>query len=131
MAVIATETHVKGNVIKQELWADLAYCRNAVIVNDPAGTLAVGTVLGRVTATGKFKRAVQTAVDGSQTAAAIVTTPITILAAIDTRVVALTRGPAAISRSGLVLDVTYDLQAELDAVYASLEALGIQVLTTI
>lgn len=129
--LISTETHVKGNVIKQELWADLAYCRTAVIVNDPAGTLAVGTVLGKVTATGKFKRAVQTAVDGSQTAAAIVTTPITILAATDTRVVALTRGPAAISRSGLVLDVTYDLQAELDAVYASLEALGIQVLTTI
>jgi hypothetical protein len=131
MAVIATETHVKGNVIKQELWADLAYCRTGVTVNDTAGTLAVGTVLGKVTATGKYKRAVQTAVDGSAVAAAIVVTPITILGATDTKVVALTRGPASVSKTGLVLDATYDLDAEKDVVYASLEAVGIQVLTTI
>lgn len=131
MAVIATETHVKGNVIKQELWADLAYCHTGAIVNDTAGTLAVGTVLGKVTATGKYKRAVQTAVDGSQTAAAIVHTAITILGATDTKVVTLTRGPAIVSKAGLVLDATYDLDAEKDAIYASLEAVGIAVLTTL
>lgn len=131
MALVSTETHVKGNVIKQELWADLAYCRTAVTVNDTAGTLAVGTVLGKVTATGKYKRAVQSASDGSQNAAAIVITPITILGATDTKVVSLTRGPASVSKSALVLDATYDLDAEKDAVYASLEAVGIQVLTTV
>ena len=131
MAVIATEVNVKGNVVKQELWADMAYCRTGVTINDTAGTLAVGTVLGKVTATGKYLRAVQSAVDGSAVAAAIVITPITILGATDTKVVCLTRGPAAVSKTGLVLGATYSTQAHFDAVYASLEAVGIQVLTTV
>ena len=129
--LISTETNVKGNVVKQELWADMAYCRTGVTINDTAGTLAVGTVLGKVTATGKYLRAVQSAVDGSAVAAAIVITPITILGATDTKVVCLTRGPAAVSKTGLVLGATYSTQAHFDAVYASLEAVGIQVLTTV
>jgi hypothetical protein len=131
MTVIATSTHTKGNVVKQELWADLAYCRTAVTVNDTAGTLLVGTVLGKVTATGKYVRAVQTAVDGSAVAAAIVVQETAILGATDTKVLCLTRGPASVSKSALVLDATYNLDAEKDVVYASLEAVGIQVLSTI
>lgn len=131
MTVIATSTHTKGNVVKQELWAGTGYVETEITVNDTAGTLLVGTVLGKVTADGKYKRAVQTAVDGSAVAAAIVTNEVTILGATDKKVVALTRGPARVSKLGLVLDATYNLDAEKNVVYASLESLGIQVLETI
>jgi hypothetical protein len=131
MSIIATSTHTKGNVVKQELWAGAGYVETEITINDTAGTLLAGTVLGKVTADGKFKRAVQTAVDGSAVAAAIVTNEVTILGATDKKVVALTRGPARVSKLGLVLDATYNLDAEKNVVYASLEALGIQVLETV
>lgn len=131
MAVIAQSLHTLSNVVKHEYGSDFAYCRTAVTVNDTAGTLAVGTVLGLVTATGKYKRAVQTASDGSQNAAAVVWQTTTIAGSTDTQVICLTRGPAGVSKGGLVLDASYDLDAEKAAVYAALEAKGIQCLDTI
>ena len=131
MTVIATSVHTLTNVVKHEYGADFAYCREAVTVNDTAGTLAVGQVLGKVTADGKFKRAVQTAADGSQTAAAIVASVKTIAGTTDTQVLVYFRGPMGVSKNGLVLDATYDTAPEKAAVYASLEALGIQCLDTI
>ena len=131
MTVVAQSVHTLSNVVKHEYGADFAYCREAVIVNDTAGTLAIGTVLGKVAATGKYKRAVQSASDGSQNAAAIVYAAKTIPGTTDTAVLCLVRGPSGVSKAGLVLDATYDLQAEKDAVYASLNALGIQTLDTI
>ena len=131
MSLISTELHTLGNVVKAEYNADMAYCRTVVTVNDTAATLAIGTVLGKVTAGGKYKKAVQSAVDGSQVADAIVICAVTILGATDTKVLCLTRGPASVSKTALVLDATYDLDAEKAVVYASLEAKGIQVLDTI
>ena len=131
MTVIATSVHTLTNVVKHEYGADFAYCREAVTVNDTAGTLAVGQVLGKVTADGKYKRAVQTASDGSQTAAAVVWEAKTIAGSTDTLVICLVRGPAGVSKGGLVLDATYDTAPEKAAVYAALEAKGIQCLDTI
>lgn len=131
MSVISTSTHTKSNVLKKEIWAGEGFAETVITVNDTAGTLAVGTVLGKVTANGKYKRAVQTAVDGSAVAAAVVMNEQAILGATDTKAVALTRGFAKVSKAGLVLDATYDTQPEKDVIYASLEALGIQVLDTI
>ncbi len=131
MTVIATSVHTLTNVVKHEYGADFAYCREAVIVNDTAGTLAVGTVLGQVTVGGKYKRAVQTASDGSQNAAAIVASAKTITGSTDTQVLVYVRGPMGVSKNGLVLDATYDTAPEKAAVYASLNALGIQTLDTI
>lgn len=131
MAVISTSLHTISNVVKHEYGADYAYCRKLVTVNDTAGTLAIGTVLGKVTADGKYKRAVQTAVDGSAVAAAIVASAKTIPGTTDTQVLVYFRGPMGVSKGGLVLDATYDLDAEKAVVYASLEDLGIQCLDTI
>ena len=131
MTVIATSVHTLTNVVKHEYGADFAYCREAVTVNDTAGTLAVGQVLGKVTADGKYKRAVQTASDGSQNAAAIVASAKTITGSTDTQVLVYVRGPMGVSKNGLVLDATYDTAPEKAAVYASLNALGIQTLDTI
>lgn len=131
MAVISTSLHTISNVVKHEYGADYAYCRKLVTVNDTAGTLAIGTVLGKVSADGKYKRAVQTAIDGSAVAAAIVASAKTIPGTTDTQVLVYFRGPMGVSKSGLVLDATYNLDAEKAVVYASLEDLGIQCLDTI
>ena len=131
MSVISTSLHTISNVVKHEYAADLAYCKKLVTVNDTAGTLALGTVLGKVTADGKYKRAVQTAVDGSAIAGAIVASAKTIAGTTDTQVLVYFRGPMGVSKGGLVLDATYNLDAEKAVVYASLEALGIQCLDTI
>ena len=131
MAVIATSLQTISNVVKHEYGADFAYCKELVTVNDTAGTLAIGTVLGVVTTDGKYKRAVQTAVDGSAVAAGIVAAAKTIVGATDTQVLVYVRGPMGVSKGGLVLDATYDTDAEKLAVYAALNAKGIQTLDTI
>ena len=129
MPVIATDTLRVSNLVKKEQWAELGYCREVVTVNEAlAKTYAVGTVLGKVTADGKYKIAVQTAVDGSAVAAALVLEDKAIAAATDTKLVVMVKGPASISVGGLVLDASYDLDAEKAVVYASLESKGIQVL---
>ncbi len=131
MSLIATETHVYGNVVKHEYLPDVGYCKNVVTVNDTAGTLAIGTVVGKVSANGKYKRAVETAVDGSKVAAGIVAAVTTIAGSTDINVLIVNRGPIGVSKAGLVLDATYNDATKKGVVYASLEALGIQVLETV
>ena len=131
MALLATEMQTLSNVVKHEYDIARAYCRELVTVNDAAQTLAIGTVLGKVTADGKYKVAVQTAEDGSAVADAIVISVKTIPATTDTEVLCMVRGPASINKAGLVLDATYNLDAEKAAVYAALEAKGIQCLDAV
>lgn len=132
MPTIATDTLRKSNLVKQELFPEQGFNYDAVTVNEAAiKTYAVGTVLGKVTASGKYKICVQTAVDGSQTAAAVVVADYSIAATTDTKVLAMVRGPAIVSKDALVLDASHDLQAEKDAIYASLTALGILVAPTV
>lgn len=121
----ATEAKRLSNVVKQELWPETGYTRAVVTVNDAAATLVPGAVLGKVTATGKYKVAVQTAVDGSEVADAIVMQEVAVPATTDTKVLVLIKGPAIVSKAGLVLDATYNTAGELAAVYAALEAKGI------
>lgn len=132
MAVIATDVTRLSNLVKMELAAELAYCREVVVANEAVvKSYALGTVLGKVTATGKYKICVQNAADGSQTAAGIVIAAKDVPATTDTKVLVLSRGPATVSKAGLVLDASFDLQAEKDALYAVLEAAGIQVLDAV
>jgi len=130
MALIATDTYRLSNWLKSEYAPELAFCRAVVTVNDSEQTLATGTVLGKVTATGKYKVCVQTAVDGSQTADAIVMDAVTIPATIDTKVLVLLRGPATVSKN-IVLHASHDLDAEKLAIYTALEAKNIQVLDVV
>jgi hypothetical protein len=122
MPLIATENKRLSNVVKQELFPETAYCRLAVTYNGTAATLVPGTVLGKVTEGGKYKIAVQTATDGSEVADAIVMVEQTVAATTDTKVLCLVKGPATVSKDGLILDATYNLDAEKAAVYAALEA---------
>ena len=124
----ATESFRVSNVIKKELWPDDAWCRLVVTVNEAAAKSYVsGTVLGKVTATGKYKISVQTASDGSQVADAIVMFEQSIAITTDTKVLVLIKGPAVVSKTGLILDATYDNDTKKNVVYATFEAKGIQV----
>lgn len=132
MSVIATSSNRFSAAVKHEYEPSLAYCRELVTMNDAAATLKVGAVVGKVTATGKYKLVEATAVDGSQVAAGVliadafgVSQDVTLPATTDTKVLILARGPAMVSKSALTFGASVDTQGELDAAYAQLAAIGI------
>lgn len=86
--------------------------------------LEPGTVLGKVTASGKFVRSVETAVDGSEVAVAVLYSPAKAATADVTDAVAIARH-AEVRRGGLTFDATYDSEAKRDAAVAELKAVGI------
>lgn len=125
MSLIATEGARYSDVVKAEYNPAMAYCLEPVVFNGLAATLEIGTVLGKVTADGKYKVSKADAVDGSQVAAGIVVQKVTVPATTDTTVVAMLRGPAIVAKQALVLDATIDTDAEKAAVYAAFKAVGI------
>lgn len=127
MAALFTENKRYSNVVKAELWAAMGYTRQVVTYNGTAGDLLIGAVLGKVTADGKYKVAVQTATDGSELADAILIEDVTVAANTDKKLLVLVKGPAVVAKGNLILDASYNLDAEKAAVYAALEAKGIQV----
>ena len=138
MTVVATNTQRLSNWLKYEEEPSLGLCHEVVTINQAAATtLVTGTVLGKITATGKYLVAVETAVDGSKVADAIYMGSVlgadtqTLTAATDTKILVLKRGKAIVSKSALLLDATYNDDTKKNAVYASLEALEIFVQPTI
>lgn len=132
IGIFATEGFRFSNLVKQELFPESGYNRDMLVVNEAsAQSYVVGTLLGKVTATGKYKICKADAVDGSQNAAALVLQEVSVPANTDTNVLSLVRGPAIVSKSAIVLDATIDTDAEKLAVYTALEAKGILVNTTV
>lgn len=110
MSVIATSSTRFSAVVKHEYAPEFSFCRESIVINDSAQTLKVGAVLGKVTATGKYKLALSAASDGSQTPAAILimdvlgnSGDIALAATTDTKAIALVRGPAIVADAGLQL----------------------------
>lgn len=110
MSVILTSSPRFSHVVKYEQEPSLGLCRDAVVFNDTAQTLKVGTVLGKVTATGKYRVALSASADGSQNPVAVyiadglgLSHDLTVAASTDTTIVALTRGKAIVSASNLIL----------------------------
>lgn len=132
MTVQFVDTARISNLVKQELWPATGFCRKEVVVNEAAAEVyAVGTVLGKVTVGGKYKIAVEDAVDGSEVPAALVIGDHNIPATTDTKIVVLVKGPAEVSQGALLLDASFDDDTKKAAAYAALEALNINVLTTV
>ena len=128
MPIIATDTKRLSALVKHEYEPTLAFCRAVVTVNEAAATdYVIGTVLGKVTATGKYVVAKETATDGSKVPAAVVLENKSIAAATDTKVLAAVRGQMILSKAEVVLDATYDNAAKKATAIAALEALGILV----
>ncbi|MFU8899789.1 MAG: head decoration protein [Roseinatronobacter sp.] len=90
-----------------------------------AGTAyPVGAVLGRVTASGKYKLATSGGSDGAQTASAV------LLYAVDASEtdgigIVLARGPAIVARGLLSFDATVDDGAKITTKHNQLASLGI------
>lgn len=127
MPLLSTENAKYSNLVKRETFPEQAYNRNAVVYNGPAANLRIGAVLGVVTANGKYKVSLQAAADGSQNPAAILLEDTTVALNTDKTVLVMTRGPAVVSQSALIVDASFTAGALLNGVYAALEAKGIQV----
>ena len=128
MPIIATDTKRLSALVKHEYEPSLGFCRNVVTVNEAAASdYVIGTVLGKITASGKYVAAKETATDGSKVPAAVVLENKSIAAATDTKVLAAVRGQMILSKAEVVLDATYNTDAKKATALAALEALGILV----
>lgn len=111
------------------------FFKDMLVVNETGTpTLTLGTVLGKVTATGKYKVSVQSASDGSQVPAALyvgnafgAVADTTVVAATDTKVLGFVRGKAIVVLEALKLDASFSTAAQKQFAYDSLKALGILV----
>lgn len=131
--IIATDTARYSDVVKHEYEPSLAFTRELVVVNDTAKTLTLGMLLGKVTATGKYKESVQTATDGSENPVAVVVgkdennLSVTVPATTDTKVLAIVRGDVIVRKTGLKPHSTFNDTTKLAAAYASLASKDILV----
>lgn len=97
--------------------------RDAVTIVSGAGKLAAGTVLGKITASGKFTASPATGTDGSQTAAAVLLAPVDATSA-DIVGVAVTRA-CEVNGNLLAYDATVDDATKRAAKATQLATVGI------
>jgi len=113
-----------GDLLKYEL--NGSYCREAVTLKGGAN-YALGSVLGQITASGKYRLAPAAEVtgdEGAEIAAAVLIEAVDATAGDRTGLV-IARGPAIVSKAALVFDVSVDQPAEIAAKHAELSAVGI------
>jgi hypothetical protein len=110
-----------GDVLKYELNPN--FTRESVTLLTGA-TYPVGAVLGRITASGKFKLATAGGTDGAESAAAVLLYGVDASAGDATGIVIL-RGPAIVAKAALVFDATVDDATKTAAKHSDLAALGI------
>ena len=119
-----TMTPTLGDLLKFELNA--SYCRESVTLK--AGTsYLLGAVLGRITATGKYRLAPAAEVvgdEGAEVALAVLIEAVDATGGDKTGLV-VARGPAIVSKAALVFDASVDQPAETAAKQAELAAVGI------
>lgn len=128
MAIFAIDSTRFSALVKHEYEAATGFCRESVVINDAAAVLRVGAVMGKVTATGKYKLSASAATDGSQNPAGVLvadgngySTDITVAANTDTKALVLARGPVIVADAALQLGTG----TTLAAASAALKALGI------
>ncbi|WP_027443811.1 head decoration protein [Erythrobacter cryptus] len=113
-----------GDLLKYELNA--SYCRETVTLK--AGTsYALGSVLGRITASGKYRLSPAAQVvgdEGAEVASAVLTEAVDATAGDRTGLV-IARGPAIVSRAALVFDASVDDAAKAAVKHAELSSAGI------
>ena len=110
-----------GDVLKYEVNPN--YTRETVTLLE--GTAyPVGAVLGRITASGKYKLATSGGSDGAQTASAVLLYAVD-ASATDAIGVVIARGPAIVSKAALVFDATVDDAPKTANKHGQLAALGI------
>ena len=113
-----------GDLLKYELNAN--YCRETVTLK--SGTnYKLGSVLGKITASGKFRLSPAAAVggdEGAETAVAVLIEAVDATAADKTGLV-VARGPTIVSKAALVFDASVDQPAEKTAKHTQLTSAGV------
>ena len=122
MALLETAI-VASDWLKDE--ADAYASRDTAIINSGAGKLASGTVLAKLTATGKYVPAAAAGSDGSQTAAAVLVFPVDATSA-DAKAVIVSRR-ATVSHAGLTYGASINDATKRAAANGQLAAAGIVV----
>lgn len=121
---VLTQAPTLGDLLKYELSGN--YSRETVTLE--AGTdYALGSVLGRITASGKYRLSPAAQVvgdEGAEVASAVLIEAADATAA-DATGLALARGPAIVSKAALVFDASVDQAAEIAAKHDELAAAGI------
>lgn len=118
---VLTEPPSMGDVLKYEVNPN--YTREVVTLL-AGSAYPVGAVLGRITASGKYKLATSGGTDGAQTASAVLLYGVDATLA-DAVGIVVARGPAIVSRAGLVYDATVDDAAKITTKIGQLAAAGI------
>lgn len=139
MTVIATRPEIFSQVFQDEYDPSSGITREVVTINLAAGaTLVQGTVLAKVTATGKYLVQDASLASGAGLEAAGVLigvdelNPSVVCAtATDTKALMLARGPAKVVVGKLVMGAGTDTNAEKLAVYDALAAKGIVTVTAL
>jgi hypothetical protein len=118
---ILTETPHAGGFLVWEALRD--YCRSSVIL--ASGDLQPGTILGKITASGKYAAHDPAASNGTQTAAAILWNRADATGG-DTNAVVLLRGPAIVNQHEISIPGT-PTAPQIAAAHAALLTVGILV----
>ena len=118
---VLTEPPSMGDVLKYEVNPN--YTREVITLL--AGMpYPVGSVLGRITASGKYTLSAATGADGSQVASAVLLYAVDATLADATGIV-VARGPTIVSRAGLAYGATVDDGAKITTKIGQLAAVGI------
>ncbi len=118
---VLTQPPSMGDVLKYEVNPN--YTREVITLL--AGMpYPVGSVLGKITANGKYKLATSGGTDGAQTAVAVLLYAVDATLADATGIV-VARGPSIVSREGLAYDASVDDSAKITTKLGQLAAVGI------
>ncbi|MBW6496566.1 MAG: head decoration protein [Burkholderiaceae bacterium] len=118
---VLTEQPSMGDVLKYEVNPN--YTREVITLLQGL-PYPVGSVLGQITASGKYTLSPATGTDGSQLASAVLLYAVDATLADAVGIVAA-RGPAIVSRAGLAYEGTVNDSAKITAKLAQLAAVGI------
>lgn len=111
----------EGDLLKFDL--DKNYTREVVTLLEGTN-YQLGSVLGLITATGKYKLSTNTGTDGAQTAAGVLIAAVDATGGDRTGVI-IKRGPAVVARQMLVFDASVDDAPKTATKIGQLVALGI------
>ena len=118
---VLTQPPTMGDVLKYEVNPNYTRETITLLAGMP---YPVGSVLGRITASGKYKLATSGGTDGAQTASAVLLYAVDATLADATGIV-VARGPAIVSRAALAFDPTVDDAAKITTKISQLAAAGI------
>tara|TARA_R110002072_G_scaffold28846_2_gene92177 strand:+ start:207 stop:587 length:381 start_codon:yes stop_codon:yes gene_type:complete len=118
---VLTQPPSMGDVLKYEVNPN--YTRETITLLAGAA-YPVGSVLGRITASGKYKLATSGGSDGAQTAAAVLVFAVDATLA-DAVGLVVARGPAIVSRAALTYDASVDDGTKITTKIGQLAAAGI------